>query len=206
MIENTKSIIFDLGGVIYSIDYHKTINEFKALGVDDFHALYSKSGQSSLFDDFEVGKFSSDFFIENIKILSGNKITNSEIIKAWNAMLIGFIPDALYCLNRLRKSYRLYLLSNTNEIHINEIEKRVGVKFLSDFFSLFEKVYLSHEIGLRKPNHEVFRFILEDQDLLAHETLFVDDSIQHIDSAIKFGINSHHLLDSQSINKLFIKF
>ena len=130
-------------------------------------------------------------------------MTSSQIVNAWNGMLLGFMPDALACLKRLRSTYRLFLLSNTNEIHIQEIENRVGTAFFSDFCALFEKVYLSHELGLRKPHTEVFTHILKEQGLKANETLFIDDSIQHVEGAIKAGLHAHHLTDDQTIDQLF---
>ena len=203
MQKGIKTIIFDLGGVIYDVDYHKTINAFKAIGIDRFEEVYAKAGQSDLFNDLEEGKISRAAFIEQIKTFSGHDMTSSQVVNAWNGMLLGFMPDALVCLKRLRSTYRLFLLSNTNEIHIQEIENRVGAAFFSDFCALFEKVYLSHELGLRKPHPEVFTHILEEQDLIASETLFIDDSIQHVEGAINAGLHAHHLTDDQTIGQLF---
>ena len=203
MLEGIKSVIFDLGGVIYGVDYHKTINAFKALGIDRFEEVYAKAGQSDLFNDLEEGKISRAVFVERIKTLSGQDMISSQIFIAWNSMLLGFMPDALTCLKRLRGSYRLFLLSNTNEIHIQEIESRVGAEVFSDFCALFEKVYLSHELGLRKPHPEVFTHIIEEQGLAASETLFIDDSIQHVEGAIKAGLRAYHLTDDQTIDQLF---
>ena len=203
MFKGIKSVIFDLGGVIYAVDYHKTINGFKALGIDHFEEVYAKAGQSDLFNDFEEGKISRAIFVERIKNLSRKNMTSSQIVNAWNGMLLGFMPDAIACLKRLSSSYRLFLLSNTNEIHIQEIESRVGTVFFSDFCSLFENVYLSHELGLRKPHPEVFKHILNKQGLKANETFFIDDSIQHVEGAIKAGLYAHHLKDDQRIDQLF---
>jgi len=203
MYEGIKSVIFDLGGVIYDVDYHKTINAFKALGMDRFEEIYAKAGQSDLFNDLEEGKISRAVFVERIKNLSRHDMTSSQIFNAWNGMLLGFMPDALACLKRLRSTYRIFLLSNTNEIHIQEIEKRVGTAFFSDFYSLFEKVYLSHELGLRKPHTDVFNYILKEKGLKANETLFIDDSIHHVEGAIKAGLQAYHLTDEQTIDQLF---
>ena len=203
MFKGIKSVIFDLGGVIYAVDYHKTINGIKALGIDHFEEVYAKAGQSDLFNDFEEGKISRAIFVERIKNLSIKNMTSSQIVNAWNGMLLGFMPDAIACLKRLSSSYRLFLLSNTNEIHIQEIENRVGTEFFSDFCSLFENVYLSHELGLRKPHPEVFKYILNQQGLKANETFFIDDSIQHVEGAIKAGLYAHHLKDDQRIDQLF---
>ena len=203
MLEGIKSVIFDLGGVIYGVDYHKTISAFKNLGIDRFEKVYSKAGQSDLFNDLEEGKISRSVFVERINTFSRQDIINSQIFIAWNSMLLGFMPDALDCLKRLSGSYRLFLLSNTNEIHIQEIESKVGVEVFLDFCALFEKVYLSHELGLRKPHPEVFTHILNEQGLIGSETLFIDDSIQHVEGAIKAGLHAHHLTDDQTIDQLF---
>ena len=203
MLEGIKSVIFDLGGVIYGVDYHKTINAFKAIGIDRFEEVYAKAGQSDLFNDLEEGKISRAVFVERIKTLSGQDMISSQIFIAWNSMLLGFMPDALTCLKRLSGSYRLFLLSNTNEIHIQEIESRVGAEVFSDFCALFEKVYLSHELGVRKPHPEVFTHIIEEQGLAASETLFIDDSFQHVEGAIKAGLRAYHLRDDQTIDQLF---
>ena len=203
MFKGIKSVIFDLGGVIYAVDYHKTINGFKALGIDRFEEVYAKAGQSDLFNDFEEGKISRAIFVERIKNLSRKNMTSSQIVNAWNGMLLGFMPDALTCIKRLRSNYRLFLLSNTNELHIQEIKNRVGTAYFSDFCALFEKVYLSHELGLRKPHPEVFKHILNQQGLKANETFFIDDSIQHVEGAIKAGLQAHHLTDEQTIDQLF---
>ena len=202
MLQGIKNIIFDLGGVIYAVDYHKTIGAFEALGIEDFESVYAKAGQSDLFDDLEVGKISKAVFCERIMQLSGAKISEEEITNAWNAMLLDFMPDALECLKSLNGRYRVFLLSNTNEFHIQEIANRVGEAAFTDFCALFEQVYLSHELGLRKPHSEVFTHIVKEQGLSPAETLFIDDSIQHVQGAIKAGIKAHHLKDGARIAQL----
>ena len=110
MYEGIKTVIFDLGGVIYDVDYHKTINAFKVIGIGRFEEVYSKAGQSDLFNDLEVGKISRAVFVERIKTLSGKDMTSSQIVNAWNGMLLGFMPDALACIKRLRSTYRLFFV------------------------------------------------------------------------------------------------
>jgi len=202
MLQGIKNIIFDLGGVIYAIDYHKTIQAFEALGVEDFEGVYAKAGQSDLFDNLETGKISRTAFFDGIKQLSGSEISEAEITHAWNAMLLDFMSDALECLKRLKGQYRIFLLSNTNEIHIQEIENRVGEVAFTDFCALFEQVYLSHDLGLRKPHTEVFTHIVKEQGLDSTETLFIDDSIQHVQGALKAGLKAHHLKDGECIAQL----
>jgi len=202
MLEGIKNIIFDLGGVIYAVDYHKTIQAFEALGIEDFEGVYAKAGQSDLFDNLETGKISKTAFFDGIKQLSGSEISEAEITHAWNAMLLDFMSDALECLKSLKGQYRIFLLSNTNEIHIQEIENRVGEVAFTDFCALFEQVYLSHDLGLRKPHTEVFTHIVKEQALDSTETLFIDDSIQHVQGALKAGLKAHHLKDGERIIQL----
>ena len=202
MLQGIKNIIFDLGGVIYAVDYHKTIGAFEALGIEDFESVYAKAGQSDLFDDLEVGKISKAAFCDKIIQLAGTQMGKDEITNAWNAMLLDFMPDALESLKRLNGRYRIFLLSNTNEIHIQEIANRVGDAAFKDFCALFEKVYLSHEMGLRKPHPELFTHIVKEQELNSTETLFIDDSIQHVQGALKAGLKAHHLKDGERIAQL----
>lgn len=203
MLQGIKNIIFDLGGVIYAINYKTTIKAFQALGINDFDSLFAKAAQSSLFDDLETGRISKDEFVLKLQAYLPKEVTNAQIIEAWNAMLIGFMSDALECIKQLKHKYRLFLLSNTNVIHIEEISKREGLVTFEQFCALFEKVYLSHEIGMRKPHTEVFHHIIEAQKLSASETLFIDDSPQHVKGALEAGLKAYHLKDSEQILSLF---
>ena len=105
MLQGVKNIIFDLGGVIYAIDYHKTIDAFVQLGIDDFEGLYAKAGQSALFDDLETGKISIPDFVDRIQELLSEKVTQEQVVTAWNSMLLDFMPDAVACVKRLSQDY-----------------------------------------------------------------------------------------------------
>tara|TARA_B100000900_G_C20548458_1_gene703676 strand:+ start:211 stop:825 length:615 start_codon:yes stop_codon:yes gene_type:complete len=202
MLQGIKNIIFDLGGVIYAIDYLATIRAFKDLGIKNFEQIYAKAGQSDLFDALETGRISKAEFLREIKGYLNSSISDDDVINSWNAMLIDFMPDALKCLKTLNGDYRIFLLSNTNEIHIKEIKSRVGKVFYSEFCQLFEQVYLSYDLGLRKPSIEVFTYILCEKDLDPSETLFIDDSPQHIDGALQAGLRAYHLKDDERISQL----
>lgn len=202
MLQGIKNIIFDLGGVIYAIDYLATIRAFKDLGIKNFEQIYAKAGQSDLFDALETGRISKAEFLSEIKGYLNSSISDDDVINSWNAMLIDFMPDALKCLKTLNGDYRIFLLSNTNEIHIKEVKSRVGKVFYSEFCQLFEQVYFSYDLGLRKPNIEAFTYILSEKDLDPSETLFIDDSPQHIDGALQAGLKAYHLKDDERISQL----
>ena len=122
---------------------------------------------------------------------------------AWNSMLLDLPESRLDLLRSLNSNYKLFLLSNTNAIHINSISNTLGEKQWKSFCNLFDKMYLSHEIGVRKPNIEAFQFILKQQKLNPNEVLFIDDSPQHIEGAKKLGIICYHLKDGEDITTLF---
>ena len=191
-LASIKNIIFDLGGVILDLNYQATIDAFVEMGIKDFSNLYSQKEQKQIFDDFEIGKINSNQFISSIQSLSQNSISKDEIINAWNAMLIEINPEKLDYLLSLKERFRIFLLSNTNEIHISKFEGVLAKKNeLKKFYDCFEKVHYSSRLSLRKPNVDCFKTVLNINNLNASETIFIDDSIQHIEGALKCGIKAY---------------
>ena len=148
-----------------------------------------------MFNKYEIGEITETVFFEELKKLSGIKnITPEEIRNAWDAMLIGFPKENYFMLQELKKKYRVFLLSNTNETHITAFEKLVKkICPVNEFENLFEKVYYSCRMHLRKPDAVCFLHVLNDSKLNLEETIFVDDSIQHIEGAKQVGISAHFL-------------
>ncbi len=194
MIMKKKNLILDFGGVLLNIDYEAPIREFKKLGIEKFQELFTQASQSNLFDEFEKGKISNEKFISEIRTLSGKNISRQEIEFAWNSILLDFPEDKMRLIEKLKGKFNLFLLSNTNEIHILEFEKSMKEKFGENHFqSHFDKIYFSSRMGMRKPDTEIFEFVLKENSLVAAETIFIDDSIQHVAGAKKTGINAFHL-------------
>ena len=201
-MKKCKAIIFDLGAVILNINYQNTINEFTKLGVKNAATFYSKKVQTDLFNQIETGMISSNQFLKALQ----KETNNANIIQveqAWNAMLLDLPEERLQLIKKLKDNHNIYLLSNTNAIHINAFKEQLGDKKWLAFCELFDKMYLSHELGLRKPDVKIFEYILKEQKLKAEEVFFIDDSPQHIAGAKKLGIHSHHLLDNEDIITLF---
>jgi glucose-1-phosphatase len=199
-----KNIIFDLGGVILNIDYQLSIKAFQNLGIANFEMVYSQAQQERLFDLYETGHISSEDFINGICGKCGLALEKEGVIAAWNAMLLDLPMERLNLLEKLKSHYRTFLLSNTNEIHISAYSKYLSEEFgFASLGNYFEKQYLSYEIGLRKPDKEVFEFVLQENGLKPGETLFIDDSIQHIEGAKSAGIDAFHLTGGLTINTLF---
>ena len=201
-MKKCKAIIFDLGAVILNINYQNTIDEFTKLGVNNATTFYSKKVQTNLFNQIETGIISSNEFLKELQKETKNANIN-QVEKAWNAMLLDLPEERVQLIKKLKNNHSVYLLSNTNAIHIDAFKKQLGNKKWLAFCKLFDKMYLSHELGLRKPDIKIFEYILKEQKLKAEEVFFIDDSPQHIASAKKIGINCHHLLDDEDIITLF---
>ncbi|NDC40157.1 MAG: HAD family phosphatase [Chitinophagia bacterium] len=206
MIEGIRHIIFDLGGVILNIDYQLTSKAFEAAGVTQFDELYSQLKQTTVFDDLETGKMSREAFIAAMQAAANTPISEAQVLAAWNAMLIDFPIRRLQILQQLRPYYDLFLLSNTNEIHEEAFHKLLdsshGIPHLGTFF---DKVYFSHRVGLRKPMPEIFELVLQENGLKPQETLFIDDSPQHIAAARALGIVTIYLENGMTIEKDIFK-
>jgi putative hydrolase of the HAD superfamily len=195
-----RNIIFDLGGVIINVDYHKTENAFKNLGIPDFDRIFSQVRQSKIVDKLETGDISPAEFRKNLRDFSRFNISDTNIDDAWNAMILDFPHDRIAILDKLRLNYRIFLLSNTNQIHIDCCIRNLNFDMIK---SNFEKVYLSHEIHMRKPDTETYRFVLNDAQLQASQTLFIDDTAINVEGAKLAGLNAYHLANGETVNNLF---
>ena len=196
----TKNIIFDLGGVLLDIDYQKTIDAFKNLGIENFEAMFSQFKADELFEKLETGHVSETDFYSAIIKRTENPITNEEIDHAWNALILNFRAKSLDLLEQLSAHYKLYLLSNTNSIHLKYFKKlftkETGKPLLDAYFV---KAWYSNEVGLRKPNQDIFEFVLQDENLKAEETLFIDDTFINIETAQRLGFKTHLLKPTERI-------
>lgn len=200
-----KYIIFDFGGVLIDVDYHKTINAFRALGLENFGVLYSQADQEHLFDNYETGKISSQYFINQLIGKVGGGISANKIVGAWNAMLGDIHTTNISAVKRLKDlGYNVYLLSNTNDIHIQVAFDRWNKCAELTAHELFDHVYLSQEIGLRKPNRDIFEHVLTDISANPNEVLFIDDSIQHINTADQLGMQTHHLTSIDDLSDFLL--
>lgn len=202
-MKKIDNIIFDLGNVILDIDYQSTIKAFEKIGIENASILYSKSSQTKIFDQLETGKITKeDFILEIQKIIS--KASKSEIINAWNAIIKDLPESRIDILKKLKDKFSIFLLSNTNSIHIDYIVKKIGERKYDEFYNLFDKVYYSHEVKLRKPDPNIFKLVINENNLKIKNTLFIDDSIQHINSAKKLGLQTYHLNNSiESLETIF---
>lgn len=191
-MQKIKNILIDYGNVIFMIDFAKSQQAFTQLGISNSAEIFAHSGQIKLFDDFDKGVISASEFRDAVRSLTDNLLLNDvEIDKAWNALLIGVPAGKHDLLLELKKRYRTFLLSNNNAIHyarcMESIQQEYGVEDNSNFF---EHTYYSHLMGMRKPNTDIFEHVLSEQGLMASETLFIDDSPQHLKTAELLGMHT----------------
>jgi len=195
-----NTIIFDFGDIFINLEKDKAIAEFAKLGLKGPNEELLQANEK-----FERGQIKEDQFLETFqKFLPQADV--GEIRTAWNAVIGDFPLYRLEFLQLLSSKYRLFLLTNTDQIHINEFEENVGVSFFSDFYQCFEKVYYSFEMGMRKPDSQIFSYILNKHDLSPKRTLFIDDKKENTDAAAALGINVWNLqVGKEDVVELFEK-
>jgi HAD superfamily hydrolase (TIGR01509 family) len=202
-MKRITNIIFDLGGVIINIDTKRTEEAFTKMGAIDFRNFFGHGFAASFFVDYEIGKISDRQFIDELKKMTHTDSSDQAIIEAWNALLLDFPADRIDLLNGLRKRYRLFLLSNTNALHLTAFQKMYADDFSGNLLDdHFEKAYYSHLIGQRKPNRESYERVIEENNLKPDETLFVDDAKINVEGANAVGLIGLYLQPGLTITNL----
>ncbi len=195
-----NTIIFDFGDVLINLNKNASLNALQNLGLPSWN-----SELDELNIKLEKGKITeSQFMIEMKKMMPNASI--DDIRMAWNSILLDFPLYRLEFLQKLSHKYRLFLLSNTDEIHIAKFEHKVGHTFAREFYQCFEKIYFSFEIGLRKPEPEAFHYIIRKHDLSMKRTLFIDDKKENTDIASSLGMHIWNLqVGEEDVVDLFSK-
>jgi len=202
-LEGIDTIIFDLGMVIIDLDQKATTIAFKQLFGERYDESMRILNEKLHFEDYETGQISSKLFVDQIQEQLGESLQEAKITSAWNAML-KTIPDRRFRILKAAKArFRTFCLSNTNELHINFIYDYLRKeKQLANLDDYFEKVYLSHEVQMRKPNPEIFEFVLKQNQLDAAKTLFIDDTAGHLRGAEELGLRTYHLQAPETLEDI----
>lgn len=189
-IKEIKAVVFDLGNVIVDLDPSATIKHFRSISNVDFE----KQGVSiddKLFLDYEKGLISSDDFREGLRELMKSNPSDQKIDQAWNAMLVDTPLKRLQFMDSLREKYKVFVLSNTNEIHVNCFEQQVHKNADGGTLSNFcDKIYYSHHMNMRKPDAEIYQSMVADTGLLPQQLLFLDDKQENVTGAKSIGIQA----------------
>ncbi|MHA4896153.1 HAD family hydrolase [Pedobacter sp. PWIIR3] len=190
--QKIKNIIFDYGNVIFEIDFKKAQTALAQLGIPNIESFFGHKGHDELFSKLEIGSISPAEFRTGIrKAASNESLSDEQIDAAWNSIFVGVPPSAHDTLLEAKAKYRTFLLSNTNEIHYNFFTDYLLKEYqLKGNEDLFEKVYYSQQMLMRKPNVEIFQKVIDENNLNPEETLFIDDSPQHLVGAAKVGLHT----------------
>ncbi|MGN6437989.1 MAG: HAD family hydrolase [Agriterribacter sp.] len=199
-MQNIDNIIFDLGGVILTLDMPRAEKSFTDLGVKDYNTLFRNGNVSSFFKDYEIGKINDAEFLAAMKNLAGIPLNDADLLASWNTMLGVFPPERVDLLHSLKNKYRLFLFSNTNALHLETFRKMYADTFNQQVFDdHFEKAYYSHTLGMRKPDAESFQYIIDENKLDPSRTVFIDDSLPNVEGAIAVGLKGIHLKPGTTI-------
>jgi putative hydrolase of the HAD superfamily len=182
-----NTIIFDFGDVFINLDKEAPAVEFKKLGLEEWHPDLEELNLQ-----FEKGKISELQFIKGFQKHLPNA-TIEEIRYAWNSIIGDFPLYRLEFLQMLSFKYRLFLLSNTDAMHMEKFQHKVGMTFIREFYQCFEKVYFSFELGMRKPDVEIFNYIIKKHDLNPKRTLYIDDKKANTEIAETVGLSVWNL-------------
>ncbi|GAB3916927.1 HAD family phosphatase [Mucilaginibacter boryungensis] len=202
-MQNIKNIIFDYGNVIFSIDFTLAQKAFSELGISNSNQFFGHLQQDAIFDAFDRGEITAAQFRDRLREVTGNKnLTDQQIDDAWNSMLLGIAEGNHELLLKLKSKYRTFLMSNINDIHYSHIMNYLRREFnFEGNDHLFEKVYYSHLVGKRKPDTAFFQQLLDENNLNPAETLFIDDSPQHLEGAKKLGIRAYLMKAPDTLQK-----
>ena len=204
MSAKIKNIIFDLGGVILDIDESIVYKELEKMGINITELAHSKEFVDIL-SKFDIGVYTAPTFRKKIKAFLGQeKMTDQKFDSLWNAMLLDIPRERIEAIEQVKKHYKIFLMSNSNEIHYDLYVRDLQLRFgYNEFDELFNKSYFSFDIHLEKPDPRFFELILDHEGLLPEETLFIDDSPRNIEAAQALGIRTYHISREELVRNLF---
>lgn len=203
MTKPLQNLIFDLGGVLLHTDFNLTFQAFAKLGINDFSKHFSHDHQTRLVDRFETGRISGDEFRLELCRALGINPNPTAFAAAWSAMIVGFDKSTFKVLKELAQNYRIFLLSNTNPIHVEKIELLLWQECGEDSLDVFfEAPYYSHTLGLRKPDRASYDAIIKRHKLDPEATLFIDDSATNIAGAQAAKLQVLHFTPGMTVADL----
>lgn len=199
-----KNIIFDIGGVIINLSVEKTHQAFASLSGLPVEEIKNKIHHGAFFHHYEKGLISDADFRDHVRESLHMNVSDTELDRAWNAMLLDIPMDRIRLLEELKSRYNLYLLSNTNNIHWqcfnNQVKQLTGHDTIDHYF---HQSYYSHLVKMSKPDVEIYEHVLQSNNLIAYETIFLDDNKDNLTGANKAGIQTFHVQHPDQIFSLF---
>ncbi|SIQ58374.1 HAD family hydrolase [Maribacter ulvicola] len=184
-----KNIIFDFGDIFINLDKQAPLLQMAKFGFTKLTPALD-----IIFKEYEMGLMTSDEFVNKLQAIFTNA-SKDQIKDAWNSIILDFPEERLEFIEKLKSDnkFRLFLLSNTNDLHIDKVKESMGMDRYNRFKNCFDVFYLSQEMKMRKPNADIYEFVLKENNLIAEETFFLDDTKENTDSASKLGIHCWNL-------------
>jgi len=202
-----RNIIFDWGGVITDLHFNATKQAFQDLGLAIWDESIPHDPHDDLFIPFETGILSPAQFRERVRKYCSHQVSDESIDNAWNAMLGDLPEERWHILDQAKNQFRTFLLSNTNAIHLSYYFDRLKEIYGTyGYTHLFNKTYYSYELGLRKPNADIFKYVIKDAGIIPKETMFIDDFIENIDTARLIGFQTIHLQAPLTLEEVFVDY
>lgn len=207
-MNDIQNIIFDLGNVLLNLDYPEAERRFSALFGDDWNFRDGVAEANELFDAYQRGKIDEPTFFAALRADAPREVTAGQLLEAWNSILGDLPLNRLELLDAYRQRYRLYLLSNTNFTHMRRFDRLLqeshGIS-LDDFRKRFHGVYLSYELGMRKPDADIYEHLLQDAGIRPEASLFIDDLEDNVEAAEKVGIRGYRHDPRQEIGDVLVE-
>ena len=204
MSAKIKNIIFDLGGVVLDIDESIVYKELEKMGISTSELAHSKEF-IDIMSKFDTGIYTAPTFRKKTKALLGlEKMTDKRFDAIWNSMLLDIPRERIEAIEKVKKHYKIFLMSNSNVIHYDLYVRDLQLRFgYNEFDELFNKSYFSFAEHLEKPDPRFFELILDHEGLIPEETLFIDDTAENINVAKKLGIRTYHIRRDELVRNLF---
>jgi putative hydrolase of the HAD superfamily len=202
-MKNIKNIVFDLGGVILTLDRDKSVKRYQEIGLDSAGELLDPYHQKGIFLALEEGRVTKEEFYEELRKICGKNISASDMDDALQQFITDVPAYKLEMLESLREKYKLYLLSNTNPILMDwalSADFPANGKILSDYF---DKMYLSYQIGITKPDKRIFEYMIADAGLVPGETLFIDDGPANVATGAELGMKTYCPKNGEDFRHIF---
>ena len=199
-----KNIIFDLGGVVLDIDEGIIVKELEKMDIS-VKELFHSEEFNDVMSKFDTGIYTAPTFRKRMKALIGQeKMTDQRFDAIWNSMLLDIPRERIEAIEKVKKHYKIFLMSNSNVIHYDLYVRDLQLRFgYNEFDELFNKSYFSFAEHLEKPDPRFFELILDHEGLLPEETLFIDDTAENIKVAKSLGIHTYHIRRDELVRNLF---
>jgi len=198
-----KNIIFDLGGVLLNINPLLSLLELEKISGISQEELTVKLISEQIFIKFETGRLDSAQFRSELCRIINTSVSDSEVDRIWNKLILDIPLHRVNLLKELRNNYKVYMLSNTNIIHFDHYTRELAETLGINLADLFDRIYVSHEIGIHKPDARIYTYVLENAKINASETVFIDDSLANIEAAERLGIAGIHITNGRDVTSFF---